>query len=239
MSKREKTDSGALVYGGVPRARLMPPEVAIRRKESARRRSLIALTALVAAVTVAGVVAAFLAAAAAEQRLADERRITEQLLATQLEFSDVTQVRADLQIIGDLRAQLGAVDVVWLEALSPYLQVLTATEAVNGLTVLGDAAAQPQLGIGGPLRQPRVATIALTVLTPETPTPWRWVRAWEQEETFADASIDRITLTDRGWETVVTINLNAEALSGRFSPDALTGDGAETEGETETEEGDQ
>lgn len=240
MSTRDKADSGALVYGGVPRASLMPPEVAMRRKESARRRSLIALTALVAAVTVAGIVAAFLNAAAAEQRLAAERVLTEQLLAQQLEFTEVTQVRADLQIIADLRTQLGAVDVLWLDALAPYFRPLGSGAAVDALTVISDAPAQPQLGVTGPLRQPRVATISLTVVTPAEPTPWLWLRAWEQIPTFADASIDRITLIDAGYETVVTINLNAEALSGRFLPDSATeGESDESAGDTETEEGDQ
>jgi len=256
MSKRDKVDAGALVYGGVPRARLMPPEVAFRRKESARRRSLVALTVLVAAVTVAGVVAAFLNAAAAEQRLAAERLLTEQLLAQQLEFTEVTQVRADLQIIADLRTQLGTVDVLWLDALAPYFRPLGSGTAVDSLTVLSDAPAQPQLGITGPLRQPRVATVTMTIITPEEPAPWLWFRAWEQVPTFADASIDRITLIDAGYETIVTINLNAEALSGRFSPDAATdgesdgdSDGATDEPtdeptddagtDSETEEGDQ
>lgn len=239
MSRRDRADGGALVYGGVPRARLMPPEVAIQRKESARRRSLIVLTALVAAVTVAGVVGAFLTAAAAEQRLAEERRITDQLLAQQLEFSEVTQVRADLQIIADLRTQLGAVDVIWLEALSPYLAALGPTETVAALTVIGDAPAQPQLGVTGPLRQPRVGTITATIATPTVPAPWVWFRAWEDVPTFADASIDRITLNDNGYETVVTINLTSEALSQRFSPEGATGESGDDSGEGDAEEGDQ
>lgn len=242
MSRRERTDGVALVYGGIPRANLMPPEVAMRRKESARRRSLVALTALVAAVTVAGVVASFLTAAAAEQRLAEERLITDQLLATQLEYSEVTRVRSDLQIITGLRAQLSAVEVIWLESLVPYVSVLEEGESVAGITVFSDAPGQPQLGLTGPLRQPRVASILLTVQTPQAPAPWRWVRAWEQLETYADSSIDRITLSDAGYETVVTINLSAAALSGRFAPAGETteGDGS-SEGSTEgsTEEGDQ
>lgn len=244
MSKRDKVDAGALVYGGVPRARLMPPEVAMRRKESARRRSLIALTALVAAVTVAGIVAAFLAAAAAEQRLAEERRITEQLLAQQLQFTEVTQVRGDLQVIADLRSQLGSVDVLWLDALAPYFSPFTDGSTVDEITVISDAPSQPQLGLGGPLREPRVATISMTVFTPGQPTPWLWFRAWEQVPTFADASIDRITLGDSGYDTVVTINLNADALSGRYSADAESAEGTDgTQGESgsdsDTEEGDQ
>ena len=44
MSRQQSRDaSSALVYGAIPRAQLMPPEVALRRRESSRRRGLIAL----------------------------------------------------------------------------------------------------------------------------------------------------------------------------------------------------
>lgn len=252
MSRREKSETGALVYGGVPRARLMPPEVALRRRESARRRSLIVLSALVTAAVVAGVVASFLYAAAAQQRLAAERLITDQLLATQLEFSEVTQVRGDLQTITDLRLELAAVEVLWQETLSPYLAVLSDREQVSELIFRGDQPAQPQLGLAGPLREPRVATITMTVTTPDEPRPWLWLRAWEQLETFADGSIDRVTLrSESGYDTVVTINFDLDALSARFAADGSTdgaeggteesgsGDGGSGDGDSGDGEGDQ
>lgn len=230
MSKRDKSESGALVYGGVPRANLMPPEVAIRRKEAAQRRSLLALGALVAAVTVAGVVASFLYAAAAEQRLADERRITEQLLATQLEFADVTQVRANIQAITDLRAQLGGVEVLWADVLAAYLVVFSETDTVETLTVRGDAPAQSQLGTNGPLRLPRVANVTLTIASSEAPSPWAWIRAWERLDTYADASIDSVSASEGAYQTVLTLNVNESALSGRFAIDGEAPD-AEPSGE--------
>jgi len=220
MSKREKSEGGALIYGGIPRANLMPPEVAQRRRESTRRRSLIALSGLVVAVVIGGVVASFLYAAAAEQRLAEERRITDQLLATQLEYAEVTQIRGDIQTIVGLREQLAAIEVLWADALDPYLAALGSGNAVSSVTFLGDQAAQPSLGIAGPLREPRVATISMVVTTSESPRPWVWIRAWEQLDTFADASIDRVTLNEgSSYDVVVTINLNAEALSQRFAPE--------------------
>ncbi len=216
MSRRDQRDQGALVYGGIPRANLMPPEVALRRKESARRRGLIVLAGAVVAVTVAGVVGSYLYAGAAEQRLADERRTTEQLLATQLEYVEVTQVRSQLQSVADVRAQLASVEVLWREQLTPYLAVLTPTEVVESLLFESDSPAEPVIGVTGPLRSPRVATVTLVILTTEPPTPQRWYRAWEQLDTFADASIDSVTLLQRGYETTITINLNDVALSQRF-----------------------
>ena len=106
MSKREKSEGGALIYGGIPRANLMPPEVAQRRRESTRRRSLIALSGLVVAIVIGGVVASFLYAAAAEQRRAFGHRM--QLLRRRqvLEPEVLEARRIDQRTIGSMAAQL-------------------------------------------------------------------------------------------------------------------------------------
>lgn len=217
MSRRDGRDAGALVFGGVPRAHLMPPEVALQKKERGRRRGLVTAVIGVVLLTVAGIVGSTFVAVTAELRLADERRTTEQLLATQLEFAEVTQVRGQLQSIADVRAQLGTVEVLWQDQISPYLAVLSPAEAVESLAFEAEAPAEPAFTLTGPLRSPRVATIRMVIVTAELPAPYAWYRAWEKLETFADASIDSITLLDRGYETTVTINLNELALSQRFS----------------------
>jgi hypothetical protein len=200
----------------------MPPEVAMQKKERGRRRGLITTVIAVVLVMIAGVVASTLFAANAEARLAEERRTTEQLLAQQLEFTEVTQVRGQLQSIADVRGQLATVEVLWEEELAPYLAVLTADEVVSALAFQSDAPAEPALGITGPLRSPRVATFRVVVLTSELPVPYLWYREWEQIETFADASIDSITFIESGYETTVTINLNELALSQRFGDGEVT-----------------
>lgn len=222
MSRHDQQEQGALIYAGIPRARLMPPEVALRRKESAQRRGLIGLAGVVIALVIAGVVGSYLYAGAAEQRLADERRVTEQLLASQLEYVEVTQVRSQLLAITDVRSQLAQVEVLWAEELAPYLAVFSEAELVVSLSFQGDAPAEPALGATGPLRSPRVATVSLVILTTETPTPQLWYRAWERVDTFADASIDSITLLEAGYETTVTINLTDSALSQRFAAEEET-----------------
>jgi hypothetical protein len=216
MSRKDGRESGALVYGAVPRAHLMPPEVAMQKKERGRRRGLVTAVIAVVALTAAGTVGSYLFAASAETRLADERRMTEQLLATQLEFTDVTQVRGQLQSITEVRAQLATVEVLWQETLAPYLAVFSADEQVESLSFESDSPAEPALGLTGPLRSPRVATIRLVVTTAELPVPYVWYRAWEEIDTYADASIDSITFLQDGYKTTVTINFNELALSQRF-----------------------
>ena len=222
MSRRDQRDQATLTFGGIPRANLMPPEVARLRKESARRRGLLILAGVVTVVTIAGVVGSFLYAGVAENRLADERRITEQLLSTQLEYVEVTQVRSQLVAITDLRSQLAGVEVLWTEQLAPYLAVFSATDVVESLTFRGNAPAEPVIGVAGSLRSPRVATVTLVILSAEPPAPQLWYPIWQQVDTFADASIDSITLLQRGYETTVTINLNEGALSKRFGPEEET-----------------
>lgn len=222
MSRRGVRESGALVYGMVPRAHLMPPAVAIQRKERGRRRSLISLTIVVLAATVAGVVGSSLFAADAEARLAQERRTTEQLLATQLEFTEVTLVRGQTQSITDVRNQLATLEVLWRDTVNPYLGVLGDDEVVETLTFSSNAPARPPIGTTGPLREPRVATISMVVVTTELPAPQVWFRQWQLIDTYADASIDSITLQQQGYKTTITINLNDLALSQRFAEEEAT-----------------
>jgi hypothetical protein len=222
MSRRESRETGALVYGAVPRAFLMPPEVALQKKEQGRRRGLVTAVIGVVALTVAGTVGSYFVAAGAEARLVEERRMTEQLLEQQLEFAEVTQVRGQLGSIAEVRGQLAEVEVLWDGTLAPYLAVLSANEQVKSLTFQSEAPAEPPLGLSGPLRSPRVATIKLVMVTADVPQPEVWYRAWEKLDTFADASIDAVTLLQAGYETAITINLNELTLSRRFADEEAT-----------------
>lgn len=209
-------DTGALIYGAVPRANLMPPEVAIRRKEAARRRGLLSLVLLVFLLVMGGVVASNVAAAQAEQRLNDERDLTQQLLTEQLEYVEVQRIQSRLAAIDAQRALIAGVDISWRDVLAPYLDVLGANDVVDGVVAASNLPFEPPLALDGPLRMPRSATVELSILSGSMPDPHRWVRAWESEPTFADASIDSIVLEEgAGWLTTITLNVSAEALSSR------------------------
>jgi hypothetical protein len=116
MSRRE---TGALVFGRLPRADLTPPEVALQREELGRRRGLISAVIAMLALVISGVVGSYLHAASVEAQLAEERRTTEQLLVAQLEFTEITLVRGQLGSIAVVRGQLPSVEVLWSETLQP------------------------------------------------------------------------------------------------------------------------
>lgn len=216
MSGRDAREQSTVVFGAVPRAHLMPPEVALRRKETARRRGLVVAVVLVVLLVAGGVAASFWYAGQAEARLAAERQVTDQLLATQLEYSEVTQVRAQLERISGVSERLGSTEVLWREVVTPYLEELADEEEVDAISVTGTDPNGPALGLADPLRFPRIATITLSVLTDDVPEPYRWLRSWERLDTFADASIDTILDDDGPYLTTVTINLDQDALSGRW-----------------------
>ena len=209
MSRQQSRDaSSALVYGAIPRAQLMPPEVALRRRESSRRRGLIALVAVVLVLVVGGI------AAAAQQRLEAERAITQQLLAEQLEYVEVLGIQDRLDAVVAQREALAGVEVLWRDELQPYLAALDSNEIVEAIATEGNRPFEPPLTQEGPLRSARSATVLLTVATNDLPDPSRWLREWQQLEGFADASIDSIALDgEDGYLTIVTLNLSSAVLT--------------------------
>ena len=186
------------------------------KREKARRRGLVAITLFAAAVAIAGTVGATWLASVAQERLAAERRTTDTLLAEQLEYADVTRLQARLIAVDDVRASVANVDIDWRSELQPYIRVVGDEGSVRALDVQGNVPFGSPLTLQGPLRTPRSATVILTVVTTAEPEPWRWLRAWSEINTFADASVDSVTFEDgEGFITVLTINLTADALSER------------------------
>lgn len=188
----------------------------MRRRETSRRRGLIALVVLVIAIVVGGIVASYWFAAAAQQRLEAERAITQQLLAEQLEYIEVLGVQDRLDAVVSQREALAGVEVLWQDALGPFLDVLDSGEIVEAVTAEGNAPFDPPLTQEGPLRSARSATVLMTVATAGQPDPSRWLRAWEQLDGFSDASIDSIAVDgDEGYLTVVTLNLSSSVLTAQ------------------------
>ena len=198
----------------------MPPEVAARRKDAGRRRGLIALVVLTVVVMAGGVVAAFWFAAIATTQLEAARQETNRLLEEQLTYTEVLQVQSAIDSIAAQRASLAEIEILWSEVLEPYLAEVTPILSIDSLTVTGNEPGQEPLTAVGPLREPLVATLTLSVTTEGLPNADGWLRRLELIPTLADASVDSITTAGDGlYSTIITINLNAEALSGRFAPE--------------------
>jgi hypothetical protein len=214
MSRSSSREAPVLVYGAIPRAQLMPPEVAQRKHERNRRRGLITLVMVVLLAVVGGIIGSFLFAAQAEQSLAAERAVTQDLLNQQLEFSELLEIQARLSGIETQRTLLDSVEVPWRSAMSSYLTVLAADGVIDGVTLLSNDPYGEPLVLAGPLRSPRSATAQVTVLTAGLPNAAAWLRAFETFPAFADASFDTSLLEqEEGYLTIITLNLSSEALA--------------------------
>ncbi len=213
MSDRTQRDSSPLVYGAVPRAFLMPPEVAQRKQERNRRRGLVTLVIVVLFAVIGGTIASYLLAAQSEQRLADERAVTQELLNQQLEFGEVLGIQSRLSSVEQQRTLLESVEVDWLAVIDDYLAVVQTDGVIDGLVLRGNDPFDDPLVLAGPLRSPRSATAQISVLTTAAPDAARWLRAFAAIDTFADASIDTVVLdTADGYLSTITVNLNSDAL---------------------------
>jgi len=220
MSRSSNRDASALVLGGVPRASLMPPEVAQGKREASRRRGLISLVVLVAILVAASVAGSYWLAAQAEAQLAAERTNTEQLLAEQLNYSEVLEVRRQLNDILDQRRQVTEREVLWLEVATPYLDIVAQDGVIESAVVTTAALGDPVLLRRDPIRTVPTATLIVTLYTEGLPQPYVWLRAFERVATHGDSSLDSITLEKPGYLTTVTITLNDQALSGRLTSEA-------------------
>lgn len=217
-AKKDAKPDEAVVFGGVPRVDLMPPEVAQGRRDARTRRTLGSLVLLVLALTAAGAIVASWWAGQAQQRLTDARNETLRLQQERLAYSEVTQLQSRIDAIIDQRQALAAGEVLWQDTVDPLLAIVTADGGVaQQVQIVGSAPGAEPLGVTGPLRQPRVASVTLEVQTPELPDGPGWLRSLASNPTVADASIDSIVGDpEAGYSTRITINVGENAYSGRF-----------------------
>lgn len=217
-TKKDAKPDEAVVFGGVPRVDLMPPEVAQGRRDARTRRTLGSLVLLVLALTAAGAIVASWWAGQAQQRLTDARNETLRLQQERLAYSEVTQLQSRIDAIIDQRQALAAGEVLWQDTVDPLLGIVIADGGVaQQVQIVGSAPGAEPLGVTGPLRQPRVASVTLEVQTPELPDGPGWLRSLASNPMVADASIDSIVGDpEAGYSTRITINVGENAYSGRF-----------------------
>jgi len=215
MSSRTK--SSELVLGGEPRADLLPPEVELVKKARAQRRILGLLVVLAIAVAVAGYGLATIRAAAAQLGLAAAQARTLALIEEQSVYAEAARVTSLLTTIEKTRSDATSSEIVWAEVMDEITVVLPPStyaswEATTRMPW------DPELLTTGPLRQPRVGTLVFTITSAQPIDATTLVRAIDEVEGFADASLDLIVRVtgDGAFQTTMTLNLGVDALAERF-----------------------
>lgn len=215
MSARSKAT--ALVLGGEPRVDLLPPEVELAKKARAQRRILGLLVILAIVVAAAGYGLATVRAAAAQLGLASAQERTLALIAEQSEYAEAARVTQLLSTIEQTRSDSTQAEIVWAEVMDAITAVLPPSSYASW-TASSRMPWEPELTMSGPLREPRVGTLVFTINSAQTIEATTLVRALDDIEGFADASLDVIELkSDTGaYQTTVTLNLGLDALADRF-----------------------
>ncbi|HEY4267018.1 MAG TPA: hypothetical protein VGM94_02390 [Galbitalea sp.] len=199
--------------GGSPRVSLLPPEVHARgRARVVRRRLGIALIGAIALVVIGvGLASVSLISAQAAQRTA--QNASDALLSQQTKFSAVTRVQADVAAIKTAQVTGAAPEVAW----QPFIKEIEGT-LPSGMTITGVKGALSTGTAGAvivPLQGPHVATIEVTVSTPQNSIS-QWLNQLPTLTGFVDATPGSVTRLKDDFTVDVTIHIDKDALANRF-----------------------
>ena len=215
MSKRSER-AAAVTVGGEPRVNLLPPEVAQRKKARSARRGLVTLVVVIFLLVAAGYGYATFRALGAQALLAISQARTADLLAEQLKYADVTTLSGNVQAVKDARSLAVSTEVLWNGYYTKIRDVMPADTVFSRFVVDGRAPWEPEPGVSGPLRAPRVATITFIIVS-AAPFPVEpFVSKLEKIPGFADVTPDNLGQESGVYRTQFTFNVSADALSGRF-----------------------
>lgn len=220
MSASQPRASKDLPLGAMPRVQLMPPEFAQRQRATTIRRRLLGAMLLSIVVVSLAYAAAFLYAQTSAANLARAEDRTQELLAQQLQYSEVSTANADIARLDGLVEFVGANDISWKRIVDDLRSRLPAGVALALVTAEAPAPWDPPLTVAGPLRQERVATSSIQITAPTTELVTEFTRALATIPGYADSSIDAITYDGGAVNAVITLNLNSETYeSARTSVD--------------------
>ena len=211
-------DTVELVLGGEPRVHLLPPEVIAGQRSATLRRIIAGTVVGVLVILGAGTGAASWYAGQAEQKLLTSQSRSDDLLASQLEYASVLQVQAAVDASVAARQVGTATEIDWKKYLDDIRGLLPADVTIDSVTIDSTSPLLPYAQPTVPLQGSRVATVALTVTSPDLPAVPDWLEDFKELPGYADSAPGAITRTDTGGYTVaLTLHVNADAYLGRFA----------------------
>lgn len=213
MSTRDQ----ALVVGGEPRVNLLPPEVAQRKKARSARRGLVALVIIVLLAVAGAYAFVTVQALGAQAQLAAAQTRTSELLAEQLTYAEVTAISGQVQAVESARALAVSTEVSWNDLYKLIRDRLPADTSFTSFVADGRAPWEPEPVPGGPLREPRVATLTFIISSQGPFEIEPFVNRIAEIPGFADVTPDVLERDGTTILTTFTYNLGADSLTKRFS----------------------
>jgi hypothetical protein len=222
---RPAVSSAPLVIGGEPRVHLLPQETMERKKVRLLKRRLLFIAVGVVAIVAFGYGLATVDLTAAQSQLNAARTATSQLLVEQGKYGAVTKVKSDSSAIEQAQKEATTQEILWAPFLVHLEKSLPSGASVQAVNATIDAplgtpaTTAPPAPI--PLEGPRIATIQVTVSIPQSDIPG-WLNTLPTITGFVDAtpgSVTSPTTATSNYQLVVTIHVNTQAVSNRFTSD--------------------
>ena len=206
--------------GGVPVVDLMPPEVAQHRRDQSMRSWALVGLVIVSGLAVVGTALAAFSNSIAQAGLVGAQAQTQVLLSQQQQYADVTTLTTSISFAEQARVVSVSKEVLWLDVQREVLAAVPAGATVSSLSASSDSPWTNSMAVTDPLRPARVATVSVTLVTPSLAEVTAYVTALQGNDLVADVTADSVVLAE-GYSTMLTINIDALALSKRFTDDYL------------------
>jgi hypothetical protein len=206
-----------LVLGGEPRVILLPPEFALAEKARILRRYSIFGLVILLVIVGGGYVYASYRSSFANVALAAVQAQTKSIAVDQKKYSEATSVARLVAGITQAETVSASTEVLWAGLIDTVRSSLPPGTLLDSAVMKGRAPWEAALTLAGPLRQPRVATLTIVIASPSIVDATTIARSLVRVPGFADATPDSVTMKDGLYKTTVTLNVNQDALSGRFA----------------------
>jgi hypothetical protein len=220
---RTTSSANVLAIGAEPRVHLLPTQVIGRKKLRILKRRLGFAVIVVVALVAAAYGAVTVSAAAAQTRLSAAQSQAAQLVAQQGKYGEVLKIKSDVAAIQTAQKTGTAQEILWAPYITAFQNTLPAGTTIVGITAAIDAPFTAPLSTQTvPLVGPHIATVNATVLMPQADIS-PWLTTLPTLKGFVDATPDSVTSTlTANYTVVVTVHMNGDALSHRFTKAAGT-----------------
>lgn len=218
-------DNDVLIFGGTPRADLLPPEVKTGRRGKTLRQALALAVVVVIMLVGGGVVWATIGAGQSQQRLEAEQARTDDLLAQQLAFAPARQMQSQVDGVKAARIIGMSTEVDWKAYLGEIKAKLPADVLIDTVRVDSASPLAPYGPATVPLQGPRIATLNLLLTSPKLPTVPAWLESLSTLPGYADATPGSVTRLEGGsYQVNLTLNVNEEVFTNRYAPEDAEGE---------------
>jgi len=206
-----------LIVVGIPRADLLPPEVALEAKAQAQRRSMLALIILLIVVVGAAYGAVTYLTSNAQASFEAAQARTTVLLKEQAKYSEIKTLSSKVSGIESDQKIATSTEIDWKSYLKAVEAKLPTGSTFQTVSVASSTPLTPLSATSGLLGPDGIAEIILGIKSEDVPDIVKLVDSLTDLPGYTDATPNNVTRDEDGYYLLsVTIHVSNDALSNRF-----------------------